>query len=232
VFGRGATAVAAALALLWGCARHTDRSPPATAASCRALDSLLANGGLRGAPPMRGRATIDVNEYRVRGRFVLTVSEGGDVLFEFTSNAVGAGREDAVVSLFADTLRVLDRERGAYHEGTAVDDLVAEAAGFGVDAAEVMRRVVGVAPPCDRLSALRIEGSAEAPAVSARLDGGGVTVRFGDGRLRSSEWPAPFAGTARSERLAVSYRWAGAAPAEITVLVVGLRWRIRLQADS
>jgi len=231
-FGRAAVATAAALAVL-GCARHAERAPSLPAsASCRTLDSLLAHGGLRGAPTMRGRATIDVNEYRVRGRFALTVSAGGNAVFEFTSSSVGGGREDAVVSFFSDTLRVLDRERGAYHEGAAVDDLIAEVAGFQVDAAEVIRRMIGIPPPCRRLAELRIEGSPESAVVSVRLDGHGATVRFGGGRVRSCEWPAPFTGTSRSERLAVSYSWKGEVGEEITVWVPGLRWRIRLQSDS
>jgi hypothetical protein len=223
-------ATAAALAFL-GCVPRAQRTgAPATAASCRALDSLLARGGLRGAPTMRGRVTIDVNEYRVRGRFTLTVSEAGDAVFEFTSSSVG-GREDAVVSFYADTLRMLDRERGAYYEGPGVDSLVSEAAGFHVNAAEVVRRVIGVPPPCRRLSDLRVEDSGESAVVGARLDGRDATVRLAGGRTRSCEWPAPFTGTARAERLAVSYRWQGEAAAEVTVSVPGLRWRIRLQSD-
>jgi len=224
-------ATAAALVLL-GCAPRAERVPlPATVASCGVLDSLLARSGLRGAPPMRGRVTIDVNEYRLRGRFTLTVSAAGDALFEFASSSVGGGREDAVVSFYSDTLRVLDRERGVYHEGAGVDTLVSEAAGFHVDAAEVVRRVIGVPPTCRRLADLRVEESGESVVVSARLDGHDATQRFAGGRAHSGEWPAPFTGTAREERLAVAYRWKGAAAAEITVWVPGLRWRIRLQAE-
>jgi hypothetical protein len=94
------------------------------AAACASADSFLANAFPRPLS-MRGRATFDVDSYRVRGRFDLQLAANGDAVLEFAgSTLLGGHREDAVISLSSDTLRVLDRERGHYYEGDDVTGLV------------------------------------------------------------------------------------------------------------
>jgi hypothetical protein len=74
---------------------------------------------------MRGRATFDVETYRVRGRFELRSSANGDAVLEFGgATLLGGHREDVVVSLSGDTLRLLDRERGRYYEGPEVEEMM------------------------------------------------------------------------------------------------------------
>ena len=55
--------------------------------ACLLADSLLRESGLTGDFELTGRTTIDVNQYRVRGRFALTVSRDDDVVLEFTSTS-------------------------------------------------------------------------------------------------------------------------------------------------
>ena len=106
-FWRGATVVAAAL-LVAGCSL-SNRGGPSIQGSraCTVVDSAFLASGLHDGVDVSGHTTIDVNQYRVNGRFQLRVNEAGDMTLEFTSTSpMGGRREDVVFSYWQDTLRV------------------------------------------------------------------------------------------------------------------------------
>jgi hypothetical protein len=131
---RAVFAIAVALLVSLGCTHFRSHDVVPADDGCALVDSALSGSGLRGGIEARGRVTIDVNQYRVRGRFVMTVTPGGDLTFDIVSTTmIGGHREDAVLSFYADTLRVLDRERGRFYQGADVDAMVADGAGLPVD---------------------------------------------------------------------------------------------------
>ena len=68
------------------------------------MDSTLTAGGWGTPLAMKGKVTIDVKQYRVRGRFDMKSDAGGNFTFEFTSSAaLGGLHEDVVISCFNDT---------------------------------------------------------------------------------------------------------------------------------
>lgn len=197
-------------------------------AACSSLDSALATGGLEEGLAMDGRVTIDAEQYRVRGRFTLTLSAQGDLVFEMTSTtAIGGHREDAVFSFFADTLRVLDREHGRYYEGVDVDAMVSDALGADLDVAELVRRVTARPLDCARLEALRLRRD----GLDGRIDGGAFEVGFRAGRIASAVWPLPRTDRAGRESLSAAYSWRGDRLTGLTLWVPEERWRIRLTGE-
>ncbi len=196
------------------------------ASDCRAVDSLLAHARLRQVH-VRGRATIDVDDYRVRGRFLLDVDADGAMTLAIESTVgMGSRREDVVVAWAADTLRVLDRERGDYWEGEAVDARLAEALDEPVDAGALVRRVL-LALRCAAFDGAR----ARADGLAGRLEGEPFRVALRHGRPERAEWPAPV-GRDGSERLRVEYRWIDGRLRGLTVRIPGRRWRLRLDGED
>jgi hypothetical protein len=201
-------------------------------AGCARLDSLLLESGLAAGIHMEGKATIDVEQYRVRGRFALRLSPGGDLTFEITSTTMlGGRREDAVLSFYADTLRVLDREGGSYYEGEDAGAFVAEGLGHPIDLAELLRRATGRAPDCRRVSGVghrRARGGVE---VVGRIDGEDFRLEFVGPRLARAFWPLPLAGRRARDTMEARYQWRGEALAELVLYVPERRWRIKLSAE-
>lgn len=223
-----------ALALLAGTAAgctHFRGGPGAALdgrAACSALDSALAASGLGGGLAMEGKVTIDAEQYRVRGRFTLTLSAGGDLVFEMTSTtAIGGHREDAVFSFYADTLRVLDREHGRYYEGADVGAMVSDALGADLDVAELLRRVAARPLDCARVGALRLRPE----GLDGRVDEGAFEVGFRAGRIASAVWPLPRNDRSGRQSLSAAYSWRGGRLTGLTLWVPEERWRIRLTAD-
>ncbi len=102
--------VGAAAALSFGCSAGlrtvTDRDD-----LCAVLDSVYARTGLETPINFTGKATVDADQYRVRGVFRLETNRSGDIFFEFTSSMLFGNRiEDFFCSIVADTLRIVDRE--------------------------------------------------------------------------------------------------------------------------
>jgi len=191
---------------------------------------MLAAGfpadGLRAS----GRATIDVEQYRVRGRFVLTLTPQRDLVFEITSTTMlGGNREDAVLSFYADTLRVLDREGGNYYEGADVDARVADGLGRTIDLGELLRRVTGRIGDCRRLSG--VARAADGSRVTGRIDGRDFEVRFAGGRVASARWPLPGPGKAGRGTVEATYDWRSNGLAGLVLYVPEERWRIKLVAE-
>jgi hypothetical protein len=195
------------------------------------VDSAFATSGLHAVLDLNGHTSIDVNQYRVNGRFSLRVDEPGNMIFEFTSTSpMGGRREDVLVSYWEDTLRVFDRERGRYYEGDEVDEQVEEGAGFAVDLGELLRRVFLHTPDCARISDVR--RAEDGGDLGGRIDGGSFSVRFDGGRAVRSDWPAPFSGPGAGERLEVDYRWEAGRLSGMTILAPVRSWRVRLDADD
>ena len=222
----------AAALLIAGCSL-TGRGGPSIQGSraCAVVDSAFSASGLRDGLEVTGHTTIDVNQYRVNGRFTLRVSETGDMILEFTSTSpMGGSREDVVLSYWQDTLRVFDRERGRFFERGEVDELVEEGVGFEVDLAQVLRRVFLHPPDCERFTEIR--RADDGGDLTGRIDGERFGMSFEGGRIARADWPAPFRGAVASERLEVDYRWEGGRLTGLTILAPVRRWRVRLVAED
>jgi hypothetical protein len=198
------------------------------AKACASLDSVLARG-LPGRPwRCSGKATFDVEEYRVRGRYRLTVSGRQSILFEFEGTMLlGGHREDIAVSLEDDTLRVLDREHGAYYAGDDVNALIQRGTGTGGDWVGAIRALVGYTPECSE----RLEIRGDGEHVSGLLDGGAFVLTTDGRRLQRASWPDPTASRTYSDRLDVRYEWDAGRLAGITVSLPKRGWRIKLTVE-
>lgn len=208
------------------CIRQARRAAvPASTSECTAFAAQLSRTGLS-EMTSRGRVTIDVNQYRVRGRYFLLIDDG-TVTFEFHSTGIaGGGVEDVVVALAGDTLRVLDRERGEYYEGDEVEKLVAESSDVPVTAAEVVRRVAALPPACQRLAGLETADTGS----KGLLDGMSFEVSVSGGRITSAKWETPFPDG--DDRLEVTYRWDGNRLSGMTIFAPAQRWRVKLDATD
>jgi hypothetical protein len=175
---------------------------------------------------IRGRATFDVDSYRVRGRFHLTLAESGDAVLEFSgSTLLGGHREDAVVSLSGDTLRVLDRERGRYYEGDEVVAMVESGTHTRGEWALALRRTLASGCPGIESAQTAEDG------LSGTGPDGPFSLRLEAGRLAMAIWPNPAPQETFRDRLEVRYRW-GQGQLELLEAFLPTRgWRIRLEAD-
>jgi hypothetical protein len=187
----------------------------------------MAASGLRDPILSRGKVTIDANQYRVRGRYILTIDEDLNVTFEFNSSTLaGSHVEDVVVSMYQDTLRVLDRERGSYYEGKDVEQRVQESSDIAVIAAEVVRRIAGQIPPCSDLSDIDLGDE----RVRGRSSGYPFEISFRDGLVSSARWASPFPD--ENEHLELSYRWEDQKLDGLTIFMPGQRWRVKLSDEQ
>ena len=124
---------------------------------CSTLDSLYDHAGFDLPFALRGKATVDAEQHRFRGKVNVNVSESGNVVFEFTSTILfGSRREDFVVALAADTVRILDRERGYYFEGQEAEDFLNEALALDFGVSEALRLSLGGRLPCDGMHGVRV----------------------------------------------------------------------------
>ena len=174
-------AIAATLAMACG-PRHTMSGSLHGEAACARADSFFATTLPRPAT-MSGRATFDVDSYRVRGHFRLELAASGDAVLEFSgSTLLGGHREDAVISLSSDTLRVLDRERGRYYEGEEVARLIASGTGKQGEWALALRRVL--ASGCPGMETV-VDGE---EGLSGTGPDGPFTLRVENGGLAQATW--------------------------------------------
>lgn len=196
--------------------------------ACAALDSVLARALPERPWSLSGRATFDVDDYRVRGRYRMTVRSRDDIAFEFEGTMLlGGHREDVAVWIAGDTLRVLDRERGAFYEGPAVEEMIERGTGTRGAWAGAIRAVAGFAPVCDRRLEMRDDGE----HASGLIDGGAFVLTTRDGRLQRASWPDPTASRTFSDRLDVRYEWRAGTGSGITVSLPVRGWRIRLTIE-
>lgn len=209
---------------------------PRDPGDCRALDSLFAASGWREPVAMRGKLTLDVKQYRVRGRFELSATAQGDLTLEITSTtALGGHREDLVLSFYDDTLRVLDRERGQYYEGEEVDGLVSDGVGVEWDLAGVLRQVTVRAARCDRFESVSSSPRSHGCEVKGKFDGEDFSLDFAEGRIQEANWPAVLGGRP-DDHLRITYGWEPAAEGgarldELVIFLEERRWRAKLISD-
>jgi hypothetical protein len=194
-------------------------------AACAQLDTFYAQTFPRPIE-MRGRATFDVESYRVRGHFELRSFANGDAVLEFGGTTLlGGQREDVLVSLSGDTLRLLDRERGRFYEGSEVEALMADATHATGAWVVALRRILVSGCPGVEAIGLTEEG------VSGSADGGTFELQAPAGRLETATWPNPAPEETFRDRLEVRYRWKGARLQEIEARLPTRGWRVRLEAD-
>jgi hypothetical protein len=207
---------------------------------CETLDSLYASSGFEKPLSVAGQATVDANQFRMRGKIRLDARAPGELVFEFTSTILfGHEREDFVFSLVGDTLRIVDRERGVYHEGEDAGSFLAQSLETDLDIAWALWLAFGGHPPCDELSGIRVEmaSAGEILCTGKRL-GGQFRVVFGAGHRRLEEvvWPV------RSDqygvdRLRVEYEWetddSGREVLDGLVVSLEIReWRCKIRASG
>ena len=138
-----------------GCRQGVDPSALSGDAACAALDSVLVSAGPSRPYSMSGDAVVDVEQFRFRGHFRLDASADGDAVIELGGSTLfGGHREDVVVSLVDDTLRVFDRERGHFYEGEDLDALIWDATRARADWARVVGEMLASPTRCDAVDAL------------------------------------------------------------------------------
>jgi hypothetical protein len=186
-----------------------------------------------------GHATVDANQYKVRGKVIIEGFGAGEAVIEFTSTVLfGHAREDVVFSSLADTLRILDRERGAYYEGSDAERFVAESIGTDLDVRRLLRLALGGRPACEELSDMRLETGPRGTIVwTGRHMGQRFRIAFGaDRRIQEVDWPVR-SETHGPDRLRASYEWepAGSAEGGLRGLVVSLekrQWRCKVKSGG
>ncbi|MCH7549203.1 MAG: hypothetical protein IH969_06680 [Candidatus Krumholzibacteriota bacterium] len=180
---------------------------------------------------LSGRATIDINQYRVRGRFSLSADHTNNIVLEFTSTSpMGGRREDVVVSLYEDTLRIFDRERAVLHVGEEVEAMVEKETDLPIDLARMIPIVLARMPDCARLSSMNVSASSD--GFSGVIDGERFDLAFSEGMLVRARWPLPLREDGPRERLEIKYEWAEDGTLErITALLPERSWRIKLRSN-
>jgi len=175
----------------------------------------------------------------MKGKILLETEGDGDIAFEFTSAVLfGKEREDFVFSLSSDTLRIVDRERGAYFEGDEAARFLSESLDADFDVPQALSLAFGGRPPCDQLSEVRWEaGPSGGVSCGGEHMGRPFKVVFtgAGGRLTEVEWPV------RSDRyggdlLRVQYEWTTAGGVEtLSGVVLNLEargWRCKIKGSE
>jgi hypothetical protein len=222
----------ATLALLspFGCRQSVDGDALTGKDACAALDSLLASVGPSRPDSMAGTALVDVEGFRFRGHFRLVLAAGGEAQIELSGSTLfGGHREDVLVSLAADTLRVFDRERGRFYEGESLDQMVLESTHARGNWSLVAAQVLAGRLPCGAIESLtpREDGA------SGRAEEATYRIVVGSsGRIERATWPDPVMGGTFDDRLEVRYVWQGDSLREITASLPTRGWRVRLTSDK
>jgi hypothetical protein len=184
-----------------------------------------------------GRATVDANQYKVRGKILIDARAPGEAVIEFTSTVLfGHAREDFLFSSVGDTLRIIDRERGAYYEGEEAESYLAQSLDTDLDVRLLLRLALGGRPSCEELMdvGLRTEATGGMVCTGEHM-GRRFRVVFGsDRRLREIEWPVP-SRMHGMDSLRVSYEWT---PGEgggdrlrgLTLTLERREWRCKVRA--
>ncbi len=214
------------------CRQRVDAPAYRGEAACAKLDSVLASAGPARPWSMAGDALLDVDQFRFRGRFRLDVTATGDCTLELGGSTLfGGHREDVVVSLAGDTLRVFDRERGRFYEGDELDALIRESTHADADWSRVVARVFLLPGSCGGIESL-IEDGDDGDGVRGAESGATFRLDVEGGRVTRALWPNPIESATFDDRLDVSYRWDGDRIAEATARLPERGWRARLTASK
>jgi hypothetical protein len=224
--------------IVMGCAAQGQKHALSEADPCVMLDSLYASAGFEATLSMTGKITFDVEQYRIRGQFTLTVHPEGQMGFEFSSSAMfGSRHEDISMSITGGVVRLLDRERGMYYEAEEVDVQLREMLGLNLDVREVLSLVLGAMPPCGDLQDKKVGLSRNGEVVFASsVRDRDVRIVFDEGRrtIHKFIWPLAFDG-GKAASLEVDYTWEqveGEGPVlkRLVLSVPDKGWRIKLVA--
>lgn len=207
--------------------------------TCATLDSLYAAGGFARSVSITGHATVDANQYKVRGKVRVDARAPGNAVIEFTSTVLfGHAREDLVFSSAGDTVRIVDRERGAYYEGDEAESFLARSLDTDLDVRWMLRLVLGGRPACEELSDIGFRTPSDGATVCEGTHAGReFRVVFGaDCLLRSVEWPV-WSRARGPDRLRATYEWVrdGSARPALRSVVLTLEkreWRCRIKSSS
>jgi len=229
----------AALSVLFVASCAATRAGRLDGSDCGVLDSLYASSGLGASISIAGHAMVDANQFRMRGQVLLESRSAGDIVFEFTSTVLfGHEREDFVVSLISDTLRIIDRERGAYFEGEDAVRFLSESLEADFDVPQALELAFGSHPPCGELSEIRYDvGSSGEVICRGTRTGKPFRAVFGrgHGRLEEVEWPVHsirYGG----DRLHVDYEWRTGSAGEpmlsgVVLWLEGREWRCKIRSS-
>jgi hypothetical protein len=206
---------------------------------CAVLDSLYAASGFEAPLTIVGQATVDASQYRVRGKTRLDARTPGQMSLEFASTILfGHEREDFVFSLDGDTLRVVDRERGAYHEGDEAREFLARSLTGDLDVSQGLSLALGGHPACDDLSVVRVETAKDGKVVCTgeRLGRSFRAVFGGNRRLETVVWPVR-SDEYGTDALRVEYDWestpgGGAKLVELVLSLEEREWRCKIKASG
>lgn len=208
-------------------------------ATCATFDSLFQYSGFEVPLTLQGKLTVDAAQYRIRGKTRIETTPAGDVSVDFTSTVLfGAHREDFFFSIVADTLRILDRERGEYYESTEANRFMNESLGLHFDAKTVILMALGRAASCDDLRNLRMElGSGGDIRFVGRTSRDRFEAVFAarHHKLKRISWPLTLEG--QRDRLHVTYDWKKGKKDEFVLRQVVIRllereWRCKITAAN
>lgn len=245
-----------ALLLLISCSHAPHGREYSPQDACALLDSLYASALLPIPYSIRGKARFDVNQYRLRGTFVLSVHAPGDPgsaggeqqhapgtaaranraaerVFDFVSSSYfGSHREDITISMMNDGIWILDRERGAYYEDAEADRFIRERLDISGNFGEVIGFATGSAPACELLTQPVAHTDSRGEISIRGLVGGrraGFMFGADRGRIREIIWPFEVQPN-KIEELRISYGWSDSGDTLESILLIleSLNWQIKL----
>jgi hypothetical protein len=200
--------------LLWlfcsvGCGSKAIRNANEPSA-CVFLDSLYGGSGFEEPLSLNGKATIDAKQKRVRGKIGIEARSPDEFVFEFTTSILfGSQREDFLFSYAADTLRIIDRERGEYFEADDAERMLRELLETDLAVPRVVSLALGGRPTCDEMDDLGYELGSNGRVVFKGLYGGEpfrVVFAADHRRLKELTWPL-VSNDRAVDRLRVVYDW-------------------------
>jgi hypothetical protein len=205
---------------------------------CNVLDSVYAHSGLERPISLTGKATVDANQYHVRGVVRLETKTSGDIFFEFASSMLFGSRvEDFFCSIVEDTLRIVDRERGQIFVGQAAEEFLVESLAMDFGVRESLALVLGGHPRCGEIDELKIDSRPGGAVVSGRTLGEPFRVEFSeDGSLNQVQWPIPDDPN-MGDRLRVEYDWEPTSDGpmglrQMIIYLEGREWRCKLVSTT
>ncbi len=206
-------------------------------ATCTSLDSLFQHSGFEVPITLHAKVTVDADQYRIRGKSRIETKPTGDISFDFSSSVFfGAHREDFFFSIVADTLRILDRERGQYYESADAARYMEDILGMDFDAKTVMLIALGRTPSCDEIESLRREARANGEVrFVGEVTGQPFEVVFGAEHRRLKEISWPLRREKRRDQVRVTYQWtkgndAGFTLRQVVIRLLEREWRCKITA--
>jgi hypothetical protein len=228
-------AVGFAVALSVACASGgLQTGPSGTGVACAVLDSSYGRSGFVDPLTFVGKATIDANQYRVRGVVRVETQPPNNVYLEFNSSLLFGNRiEDFFCSVVDDTLRIVDRERGRYFEGEVAEQFLRDQLSMDFSIQRTLSLILGGHPACENVDELNAKSGGS--SLTGRTGGRPFMVKFlPDGRVDEVVWPVPD-DPAIKDQVRVEYDWGEAGSAGLKRMTIHLEereWRCKLSATT